>query len=271
MCKLVKITIFLAIVSIASFLSAANIMWNAGISNNPAAPVVGQVVTFTATFTVNPGPADNIRVIGGVDGVNIYDRRWARSFATNASQRINFTWTATAGNHRAFFTVDPDNVVRETNETDNTTEVNFNVSATGTVVYEANNNIAPVEMFNSNRPDLIIDSLSWLPLDIQNGETVVFTARVVNQGNRGTLRDFKVIFRIMYVNPNQTVEIGEGHVGALGPGQTMNVKLKVQFNATDISWLTPTNVLINAEADGYHVINETNENNNKISAYLSFR
>jgi hypothetical protein len=126
-------------------------------------------------------------------------------------------------------------------------------------------------MYNPNRPDLIIDSLWWVPNDIQNGETVEFWAHVVNQGNRGTLRDFKVIFKIIYMNPSQTVALGEGHVGPLGPGQSQNVKLKAQFNAVNPSWLIPTNVIVSAEADGYHVISETNENNNKQNGYLTFR
>jgi len=273
MCKLVKITIFLAIVSIASFLSAANIMWSGGISMNPPTPVVGQVVTFTATFTVNPGPATNIRAIGGVDSTNIYDRRWARSFATNTSQRINFTWTATAGSHRAFFTVDPDNVVGETNETDNTTQINFTVTATGTTEAYYANNIAPVEMYNPNipGPDIDIDDVAFTPSPIRNGEMVEFRVHVFNRGNRGTLRDFKVMFQISCTNPASLLDLGEGSVAPLGPGQSQNVFVKYRFTAQSPEWLTvPRNCYFSAWADRYDVIRELAENNNSSGAYLVF-
>lgn len=271
--KIFRIAVILVVVCAASFVSAANILWSRAIAMNPASPSAGVTVTFIATFNVNPGPVQNVRISGGVDGTVIQNRNFARSFATGASQQVSFIWTATAGNHRAYFTVDPGNLIHETNEADNTTEINFNVTSTGLVVVEAYNNIAPAEIINPDRPDLIIDELGWNPSPIINGQMVEYRAHVVNQGNRGTLRGFKVEFQIIctYNGAAITIELDEGFVGPLGPGQSQNVFVKAVFTAQYSEWLTvPQACRLFSHADRYNTVVEKNEGNNGKNLPLNF-
>jgi hypothetical protein len=98
--------------------------WSVGISMTPASVSVGDTVRFTATLWVKQGPVDNLRIIGGVDGTHIFTRDY-RHCDRQYLEELNFTWTAVAGNHRAWFQIDPDATTPDIDRSNNRTEISF--------------------------------------------------------------------------------------------------------------------------------------------------
>jgi len=123
-----------------------NPKWNGGITISPSPTNPGDTVTFTASLWIRNEAVTNLKVIGGVDGVTIYDNTFA-SLRRGALQDISFTWTATGGDHTAFFQIDPNDTIVE-NATDNLNETRFTVAftspATPLNIHFSHNSIAPV-------------------------------------------------------------------------------------------------------------------------------
>jgi hypothetical protein len=94
---------------------ALDVIWLPSYSVNPAAPSVGQVVTITATFRVNDGPVNNLRIVGGVDDTIIFDRTWT-NIGFDAKKKVTFQWTAVAGKHLIFLQADPDSFLLKNNK-----------------------------------------------------------------------------------------------------------------------------------------------------------
>jgi hypothetical protein len=105
---------FVVILFLCSAAFAVDVVWLPRYSVNPAAPSEGQVVTITASFSVNDGLANNLRVIGGVDETIIFDRTWGNLNIGN--KKVSFQWTAVAGKHLIFLQADPDSFLLKNNK-----------------------------------------------------------------------------------------------------------------------------------------------------------
>jgi hypothetical protein len=66
----------------------------------------GDHVTFTVSLQNNKNAVENIVVTGGIDGNRIYERTLARIDAAGM-RKLNFTWTASPGEHTVWFEIDP--------------------------------------------------------------------------------------------------------------------------------------------------------------------
>jgi hypothetical protein len=120
-----KFSVFTIILLLCSAAFTADFTWLPRHSMNPARPAIGDVVTFTASFKVSEGFANNVRVIGGVDDTIIFDRTWANP--GNGNKKVSFQWTATAGRHLTFFQIDPEGLLNK-NIKINRLEIPFVVS-----------------------------------------------------------------------------------------------------------------------------------------------
>jgi len=123
-----------------------NPRWNGSITISPSPANPGDTVIFTASLWIRNEAVTNLKVVGGVDGVTIYDNTFA-SLRRGALQDISFTWTATGGDHTAFFQIDPNDTIVE-DATDNLNETRFTVAftspATPLNIHFSHNSIAPV-------------------------------------------------------------------------------------------------------------------------------
>lgn len=139
------ILIFLLLTSNLMF-AATNPCWSVAISSSPSPAYPGDTMTFTATLQVKFEAVANLRVIGVVDGVTLYDNTFA-ALGAGVTRAVNMTWPATLGEHTAYFRLDPDDTIAEVG-TDNTTTKTFTISARPPVtplnIYFSDNSIAPV-------------------------------------------------------------------------------------------------------------------------------
>ena len=128
---------------------------------SPSNPEPGDMVTFTVSIKnigneeVNPSEIDCY-----------VDEIFQGSFSVSAliseeSTTQTFTWEAQPGPHIIQATCDPNGDINEANETNNHTSFAFSVAG----------------------PDLVIESITWLPKNISVGDDVTFTVTIKNQGN----------------------------------------------------------------------------------------
>jgi subtilase family serine protease len=115
----------------------------------------------------------------------------------DGTQVIAFTWLAEQGTHTIRFVVDEDAIVSESDE---------------------NNNEKSVTV-SSLAPDLIVDSITWLPQSPLSGENVTFTFTIKNQGN-GAVQS---VLGIPYMG---SVRLDSVSFGAMEPGETGSVSLE---------------------------------------------
>jgi hypothetical protein len=161
------------------FLSAAtNPCWSVAISSSPSPAYAGDTMTFSARLWVKFEAVTNLRVIGVVDGVRIYDNTFA-SLAAGATRNISFTWPATLGDHTAYFQIDPDDTVAEVG-TDNLTEMAFSIGARPPAIplniYFSSNSIAPDPLYSGD--ESLIHYAIFLPDPITTPVTVTVAFRV---------------------------------------------------------------------------------------------
>ncbi len=94
---------------------------------SPAVPVKNNAVTFSATATNAGTDTATVVLLVIVDGVNLGTD--SASLSAAASATLSVPWTATEGAHTIVFKLDPDNLVAETDETDNTAVLSLTVAA----------------------------------------------------------------------------------------------------------------------------------------------
>ena len=159
---------------------------------SPLNPSPGETVTFTITVKNQGGDSAvasqvNYYVDGSQEGSSTISSIPAGGTATG-----NFTWKAELGEHIIKAVADYNDDVSETDETNNVKETTFS----GTSI---------------PRPDLIIQDITWLPLNPSAGDTVTFTVTVKNQGNSGA-SPFWVYYYIdgLRENPGRFFEIPVG-------------------------------------------------------------
>ena len=197
----------------------------------------GNVVTVNATVT-NVGTG----ALGGsffarfeVDGTILGRKQVTGGLAVGESVAVSQTWTAEVGIHTVKVIADEFNTVIELDE--------------------ANNELSQVlpEVLAS---DLVVTSITWLPMEnIDDGQEVTLTATVNNTGAGTTSEDFFVLFEIdgNYLGRQEVT-------GGLSANGTKQVS---QMWTAQVGPHT-----VKAIADEYDNIAESNETNNELTQAL---
>jgi len=124
---------------------------------------------------------------------------------------------------------------------------NLTVSANGGGAYRSASAVLSVTA--GQAPDLLVESISWLPLSPAAGETVTFTVTLRNQGDSGSGSSVT-----KYYLDDQYVD-EDGNIG-LGPGESRQ---------ETFSWRASCGHThqVKAVADANSQVNESNETNNE--------
>lgn len=132
----------------------------------PSSPVAGNNATFTAWIKNNgAGNAGSFYVRFLLDnGTNLGDA-WVPGLGAGTSTNVTSpAWNATQGSHTIRVTADVLNGVNESNETNNEREESLLV--------------APPPP----KADLVVTDISWSPTNPREGDCILFTGMIVNQG-----------------------------------------------------------------------------------------
>jgi len=133
----VNVAILLILTSLSALsYSALDLKFTSAISLSPAAPKVGDSLTFTVSFKSEGSVSTNVKIVGGIDGVQSFERVYA-SIPANAVRTDTFTWVATGGNHTAFFTLDPNHTAGDSNYGNNHLEKPFTVTGGTSLKWDA--------------------------------------------------------------------------------------------------------------------------------------
>jgi len=209
---------------------------------NPASPTVGDVITFTATIK-NQGTA------AGIPGVVSFSIDGAQVFATSnntvplaigATTTATGTWIAdNSGDHLLSAIVDSTSITSESNETNNSRNMTININSKPGV-------------------DLIITGVSYIPSYVIAGNTVIFSAKIKNQGTitgtAGTV-SFKIDGVEVAMSANNTTPITAGG--------TLDINANVSWVAVSGSHV------LSATVDKNNIIAETDETNNSYSTVIT--
>ena len=107
-----------------------DIKFNGNITFSPFTPQEGDPQEVKVRlYNASSVTATNVNVVGGIDSVQQFEEI-IPSFSGYAYKDVKFTWTtAVAGSHTAYFTIDPDNSIVESNESNNNLTATTNVAA----------------------------------------------------------------------------------------------------------------------------------------------
>ncbi|OGO19915.1 MAG: hypothetical protein A2144_12770 [Chloroflexi bacterium RBG_16_50_9] len=197
---------------------------------SPLIPSTGDLVTFTVTVK-NQGDvsASNSYVAYFIDGSPAGNHD-VQTIGPGATATRTFSWTAQAGSHTIKVVADAEDQIVEGNERNNERIVNFPA------------------------PDLTVASITWSPEDPSEGDTVIFSVSVKNQGS-GQANYAKLAFFIDGL-PTGYTNIGEADAGATV--------------TSTFSWRSQAGShTIRAVADDEDYITESDESNNVKTVNLS--
>jgi subtilase family serine protease len=161
---ILSIGVIFLLSSVLAF-AALDLAFTTAITQSPDPASAGNVVTFTVSFRTTGGAVTNLKIIGGVDGTQLFDRTYT-SIAADKVRTDSFTWTATAGSHTVWFELDPGHTCGDSNYANNRIEKAVTVGG-GTP---------------TGKPDLYISSVTLSPVKFDAGEKVTLTITVANKG-----------------------------------------------------------------------------------------
>ena len=216
-------------------LAALDLQFTTAISQSPDPASAGGSVTFTVAFKTFGGAVTNLKIIGGDDGADIFERTYA-GIAADKVRTDTFTWTATAGSHTAWFELDPDHTCGDSDYSNNRVEKALTVGG------------GP-----AGQPDLV-PVVTYNPATFAAGNTVTFSIRVNNNGTA----------------PSNACQMTVKREGATI--QTINLAAIPAGNHLDKSYAwaaecgTP---LIVIKADSNNANTESNEDNNIWSHWMA--
>ncbi len=196
------------------------------ISWSPESPSKGDTVTFSVTVK-NQGNdrAGSSRVYFYIDGSSRGYQEVQRIDA-GATLTKTFAWTAQAGSHAIKAVADSNNVVTESDETNNEKTITFSTLA----------------------PDLLIEAITWLPANPSIGDNVTFTVTIKNQGS-GKADYSRVAY---YINDTY---LTSATVNPIDPAASAN---------RTFAWIARADShAIKAVADSNNVVTESDETNNE--------
>lgn len=190
-------------------------------------PPVGETINFTVNVK-NQGIAE-----AGSFSIHFYINeghkgyRAVQGIAAEETVSLTFPWTAEAGSHTIRVVIDSGEDVTETDES---------------------NNEKTVEFSGSSPPDLIIQDLTWSPLDAAAGETVTFAFVIKNQGKGKADKSYFTC----YVDDNY---LYADFINAMNPGATDN---------RTFTWVVEGGPhIIRVVADSDEDVAESDEDNNE--------
>jgi subtilase family serine protease len=202
------------------------------ITMTPQDPAIGDTVTITVTVK-NQGTADAGQHCTAcyVDN-DILETRTVYSLNAGVTATLIFNWTAEVGSHIIRVTADSTGVIYENDETNNTRAFNFSTLA----------------------PDITVQSVTWAPQTPSEGDNVVFTATVKNQGNIQS----KTTTAALYIGQAKK---DTQNLVAINPGSTA----VVTFN-----WIAAAGQsLVEVTVDENNANTESDETNNTFTAALA--
>jgi hypothetical protein len=171
--KVMKIKTFLCIgamflLSSIVALAALDLAFTTAITMSPSPANAGDLVQFTVSFKTNGGAVTNLKIIGGIDGTQLFERTYASILADKTKTDL-FTWTATGGAHTAWFELDPDHTCGDSNYTNNRKEKAITIGG------------GP-----AGQPNLK-PTVTYTPTNFNAGDAVAFTIRVNNNGTAASV------------------------------------------------------------------------------------
>ncbi|OGO07046.1 MAG: hypothetical protein A2Y92_00055 [Chloroflexi bacterium RBG_13_57_8] len=194
----------------------------------PGNPSKNDVVSFSANVTnQGSGRSDSCQLAYYIDG-QVQSTLLVPSLAAGMLNEITFTWTATTEMH----------------------EVKVIVDSAGTVAESDENNNIYTSGFITLLPDLVVTDITWAPENAGVGDTVTFTATVMNQGT-GRSESARIN---VYVSGSFSGYVDIGEIEAEGETDAV-------FDWTAV----PGTFTVKAVADGEHKILESKEDNNDTS------
>jgi len=111
--------------------AALDVKFTTAIGQSPDPAVLWNEVTFTVSFKPSGGAVSNFKIIGGVDGTQIFERTYA-SILADKIKTDSFKWTATAGSHKVWFELDPSHTAGDSDYANN--KVEKAISGTGFIL-----------------------------------------------------------------------------------------------------------------------------------------
>ncbi|MFC1906685.1 CARDB domain-containing protein [Chloroflexota bacterium] len=136
-------------------LAIQNISWS------PGNPSVGDVITFTVTIKNQGGlESDSFDVLYYIDG-DYLERDLVSSLAAEGETSTTFTWKAESGNHTIKANVEYSSSARDA---------------------DASNDSKDIEFSGANFVDLVVQDITWEPLNPLPGEEFIFNVTVKNNG-----------------------------------------------------------------------------------------
>jgi subtilase family serine protease len=215
--------------SSALALGALDLKFTTAIAQSPDPANAGNTVTFTVSFKTFGGAVDNLKVTGGVDGANIYERTYSHINA-DLQRTDSFTWTATAGSHTVWFELDPAHTCGDSNYSNNRIEKAFTVSGG-----------------SPGQPNLTVTGCVTEPSKYNNGDEVLFRFTIKNIGDaQAPVPSYADIMLDSTLRSHILLP-------AMGPGWT---------NDYTFSYTVKIPSTVTITADSTSLITESNENDN---------
>ncbi len=202
------------------------------ITSSPETPAIGDEVTFTVTISnLGAVTSGSFYVAYYIDDVYLTND-YVTPIGPGASAERTFTWTAEAGVHAVKAVADYRQQVSESNEGNNTKTYTFATLG----------------------PDLILDSITWSPLEPSVGSTVIFTVTIRNLGAL-VANPCRVHFYI------DGISRGYKDVSRIYAGETVT---------RTFSWFTKAGTHdVKAIIDKVNAVPEMDENNNEKTALFA--
>jgi subtilase family serine protease len=163
-----------------------------GITLSPTEPMIGEVITITVGVK-NQGDtrAAATRMTCYLDDT-ILNTKSVESLDPGIAATVTFTWTATNGSHTVKAIADVNEALTETDETNNSGTYSLTTLAA----------------------DLVVQSITWLPLNPSRGDTITISITIQNKGtykSRNTSFNFLIdnasrgITEIMPLDPGTPI------------------------------------------------------------------
>ena len=283
-------SLFLVLICLTPALAhAGDLEWAAGMRVVPESPSEGEVTHFEATVEAGPRDAVDFRVVGGVDGKELFTEKFP---LLKAGQRrvLRFEWKAVAGRHTAYCRIVPSGAAPYSarkaklkaasgGRTKDPTRIEkriivkdapSRIEAVTTLSPEAARMELPKQPECEGRPlpDIDVESISVSGSGMP-GSTHDVNISIVNRGQCDT-GPFTVSLEVLVQVPSrdiyETNTVGVKGVPSLKPCVTRScheASYSVSFSYK-VRNDSPAHYEFSVEADGGDDVEEFNEKNNEI-------
>jgi subtilase family serine protease len=248
------------LMSVFSF-AAVDLKFTSAVTMSPADAKAGDTMTFSVSFRPEGAAVSNLKVIGGIDGAQKYERVFA-SINADGTRTCSFTWTATPGSHVVFFTLDPLHTTGDSSYSNNRIEKQFAVTDVENAQFDPkipnpemkrkiNFNIFANDALYRFKPDLIVSQPAWSPLEEPKcNKKWRMWVKVKNVGQKMVPKNFTIAISVQGILASE-MELGSG----LQPGNEVGYYF---------DWYIINDAYVRIVADFYNVIDESNEENNAL-------